>query len=120
MKALKQTALTLACVAGLGPSAQQADAANWLMLQGTEPAGTAARAYVWGFLQLDYQADTSEPNATGGYIPPKLLGPDLNTQHAFNVSRARIGVRGAPIPLDDKVNYFILLAGGNNRIISTN
>jgi hypothetical protein len=67
-------------------------AANWLMLQGTEP-WHGARANVWGFVQLDYQADTSEPNATGGYSA-QTAWPDLNTQHAFNVSRARIGVRG--------------------------
>jgi hypothetical protein len=93
-----------------------AHAANWLILQGTEPAGTSERAYVWGFIQVDYHVDTSDANSTGGYVPPKLLGPDLNTQKVFNVSRARIGVRGTPVPLDSKVNYFLLAELGNNGI----
>jgi len=116
MNAIKRTLLAMACASAMGATVNTAQAANWLMLQGTEPGGTAARANVWGFVQVNYQADTSEPNSTGGYIPPKLLGPDLNTQQGFNVNRARIGVRGTPIPLDDKVNYFILLEGGNNGI----
>ncbi len=91
-------------------------AANWLMLQGTEPAGAAARAKIWGFVQVQYQKDTSDPNATGGYIPPKLIGPNLDTQDAFNVNRARIGVRGTGMPLDSKVNYFLLAEFGNNGI----
>ena len=94
-------------------------AANWLMLQGTEPVGQSARAKVWGFIQAQYQKDTSDastvPNG-GGYIPPKLIGPNLDTQSAFNVNRARIGVRGTGLPLDSKVNYFLLVELGNNGI----
>jgi hypothetical protein len=116
MNVMKRTLLAMACAGAMGATVNTAQAANWLMLQGTEPSGTSARANVWGFVQVNYQADTSEPNSAGGYIPPKLLGPDLNTQQGFNVNRARIGVRGTPIPIDDKVNYFILLEGGNNAI----
>lgn len=115
MKIMRRTALAAVCTAALG-AASTAQAANWLMLQGTEPVGTAKPVNVWGFVQVDYQVDTSEPNSTGGYVPPKLLGPDLTSQHAFNVSRARIGVRGIAMPLDDKVNYFVLAEGGNNGI----
>jgi len=79
-------------------------AANWLMVQGTEPAGSADLARVWGFVQAQYQKDYSDPNATGGYIPPKLIGPNLDSQSAFNVNRARIGVRGVAMPLDSKIN----------------
>ena len=96
--------------------ATTAQAANWLMLQGTEPAGAAARAKVWGFIQAQYQKDTSDANLTGGYIPPKLIGPNLDTQSSFNVNRARIGVRGTGMPIDSKVNYFILAELGNNGI----
>ena len=116
MNAMRRTVLAMACAATLGTAVNTAQAANWLMLQGTEPAGTAKPVEVWGFVQVDYQVDTSEPNSTGGYVPPKLLGPDLTSQHAFNVSRARIGVRGIAMPLDDKVNYFVLAEGGNNGI----
>jgi hypothetical protein len=93
-----------------------AHSANWLMLQGTEPAGAAARAKVWGFVQAQYQNDRSDPNAGGGYNPPKLIGPNLDSQSAFNVNRARIGVRGTGFPLDSNVNYFILAEFGNNGI----
>lgn len=116
MNRMKRTLIAAACVATLGTMAGTAHAADWLMLQGTEPSGTAKPVNVWGFVQVDYQVDTSEPNSTGGYIPPKLLGPNLESQHAFNVSRARIGVRGVAMPLDDKVNYFVLAEGGNNGI----
>ena len=90
--------------------------ANWLMVQGTEAAGAEQLAKVWGFVQVQYQDDSSDPNPGGGYIPPKLIGPNLDTQSSFNVNRARIGVRGVAMPLDQKINYFLLLEMGNNAI----
>jgi hypothetical protein len=104
-------------LAGAGGTAQ---AANWLMLQGTEPAGAAERARPWGFIQVQYQKDYSDPNAAGAYVPPKLIGPNLESQETFNVNRARIGLRGANFPLDDKTNYFILAEFGNNGITAKN
>lgn len=118
MQLFKHALLTAACAGSL--CAGQANAANWLLLQGTEPAGTAARAKVWGFIQPEYQKDYSDPNAGGAYIPPKLIGPDLETQDSFNVRRARVGVRGAALPLDPNVNYFLLLEMGNNAITAPN
>jgi hypothetical protein len=91
-------------------------AANWLMLQGTEPDSSAPRVKVWGFIQAQYQKDNSSANALGAYNPPKLIGPNLTTQEAFNVNRARIGLRGTGFPLDGKVNYFFLSEFGNNGI----
>ncbi|MEJ2171553.1 MAG: phosphate-selective porin O and P [Woeseiaceae bacterium] len=91
-------------------------AANWLLVQGTEPQGAEQLAKVWGFVQVQYQDDSSKPNDAGGYIPPKLIGPNLDTQSSFNVNRARIGVRGVAMPLDQKINYFLLLEMGNNGI----
>jgi hypothetical protein len=98
--------------------AQSAFSANWLMLQGTEAhkQGQAPRAHVWGFIQAQYQYDNSDPNPAGGYVPPKLIGPNLDDQSQFNINRARIGVRGTGFPLDSKVNYFILAELGNNGI----
>ena len=93
-----------------------ASAANWLQLQGTEPEGAEQLGKVWGFVQVQYQDDSSDPNGAGGYIPPKLIGPNLDTQSSFNVNRARIGVRGVAMPLDQKINYFLLLEMGNNAI----
>jgi len=96
--------------------APTAYSANWLALQGTEPAGAAPRAKVWGFIQAQYQKDDSDPNGSGGFNPPKLIGPNLDSQAAFNVNRARIGVRGTGMPLDSNVNYFLLAELGNNGI----
>ena len=90
--------------------------ANWTQLQGTEPQGAEKLAKVWGFVQVQYQDDKSDPNPAGGYIPPKLIAPDWDSQSAFNVNRARIGVRGVAMPLDQKINYFLLLEMGNNGI----
>jgi hypothetical protein len=90
--------------------------ANWLTLQGTEPEGAEQLGKVWGFVQVQYQDDSSDPNGAGGYIPPKLIGPNLESQSAFNVNRARIGVRGVAMPIDQKINYFLLLEMGNNGI----
>lgn len=91
-------------------------AANWLMLQGTEPSSAAPRVKVWGFIQAQYQKDNSDPNSTDGYIPPKLIGPNLSSQQQFNVNRARLGLRGTGFPLDGDVNYFLLTEFGNNGI----
>lgn len=115
----KNKLLIKAIGASLLTCASAAQSANWLMLQGTEPAGAAARAKVWGFVQAQYQKDDSDsstvPNG-GGYVPPKLIGPNLDSQSSFNVNRARIGVRGTGMPIDSKVNYFILAEFGNNGI----
>ena len=113
----RKIAMMIAAIAGCLMT-QSAYSANWLMLQGTETAkqGEAPRAYLWGFIQAQYQYDNSDPNPNGGYIPPKLIGPNLDDQSAFNVNRARIGVRGTGFPLDSKVNYFILTEFGNNGI----
>jgi len=91
-------------------------AVDWLMLQGTEPAAASPRAKVWGFIQSQYSKDFSSANATGAFVPPKLLGPNLNAQSGFNINRARIGVRGTGFPIDDHVNYFMLAELGNNGI----
>jgi len=106
-------------LAGLLALSASAFGANWLTLQGTEPQGAEQLAKVWGFVQVQYQDDSSDPrpdNLGGGYIPPKLIGPNLDTQSAFNVNRARIGVRGVAMPIDQKINYFLLLEMGNNGI----
>ena len=101
---------------GLLALSANAFSANWLTLQGTEPEGAEQLAKVWGFVQVQYQDDSSDPNGAGGFIPPKLIAPNWETQSAFNVNRARIGVRGVAMPIDQKINYFLLLEMGNNAI----
>ncbi len=113
---IKKTLIAAATAAALGSLHTTASAADWVMLQGTEPVGTSSRAEVWGFIQTQYQKNTSDPNASNQYIPNKLVGPQLTSQEQFNVNRARIGVRGAGFPLDDKVNYFLLAEFGKNAI----
>ena len=119
----KKVALAATCTAMLGGVSgvvTTANAANWLMLQGTERADAAPRVKVWGFVQAQYQKDSSDANAGGGYVPPKLIGPNLNSQSGFNVNRARIGLRGQGMPLDGNVNYFLLGEFGNNGITAGN
>ena len=115
LKFRKKVVVGAMCV-GLLLGTGNAFGANWLTLQGTEPAGAERLAKVWGFVQVQYQKDLSDPNGAGGYIPPKLIAPDWDSQSAFNVNRARIGVRGVAMPLDPKINYFLLVEFGNNGI----
>ena len=42
--------------------AQHAGAANWQLLQGSEPA-SAGKLRIWGFVQGSYQKDFSDPKA---------------------------------------------------------
>jgi hypothetical protein len=110
---IKRALISAACGLALA-MAGSAQAANWLMLQGTEDPGASPRANVWGFVQAVYQKDFSSANAAGGFVPPKLLGPDLNSQSGFNINRARIGARGTGFPIDSHINYFLLMELGNN------
>ncbi len=112
----KKKVIIKAIGAALITCASTVQAANWLMLQGTEKDGQSKRVHVWGFIQAQYQHDTSDPSSANAYIPPKLIGPDLKSQEQFNINRARIGIRGTGFPLDSKVNYFILAEFGNNGI----
>lgn len=121
--ALRKSALKIIGVCMLSTVSLGAQAANWLMLQGTEPASAAGRAKVWGFIQAQYQKDDSDPctaacgpGGATGYVPPKLIGPNLDSQEGFNVNRARLGVRGTGFPLDSNVNYFLLGEFANNAI----
>jgi Phosphate-selective porin O and P len=118
-KRFKHTLIGAACLLGFAAT-EPARAVNWLMLQGTEDPAAAARANLWGFIQADYQKDFSDPNASGQYVPPKLLGPDLDSQSGFNILRARIGARGTGFPIDSHINYFLLLEMGNNGITAGN
>lgn len=114
-KAFKQTVIQAACILACAASTS-VYAANWLMLGGTEPPAAAARAMVFGFVQASYQKDYSVPNSTGGYVVPKMLGPDLDSQDRFNIDHANIAVRGTGFPIDDKVNYFVMLDMGHNGL----
>lgn len=111
--------ITFGAMLTLGVSST-AVASDWLSLQGLEPEGAANPVKIWGFVQAQYQQDESDPNAGDAYVPPKLIGPNLDSQSAFNVNRARIGARGVAMPLDSKINYFFLAEFGNNGITEPN
>jgi len=109
-------AIALAGTLGLG----QVQAANWLMLQGTEPAGAAPRAKVWGFIQPEFQSTDGTKLEAGPWKGQdavfNVIGPDLDSDNTIQLRRARIGVRGTGFGLDSGVNYFILAELGNNGI----
>jgi hypothetical protein len=118
-QALKKAALVAACAAGMAAT-MQVEAANWLMLQGTERSSAAGRAKVWGFLQPTYTtmkgSDLDAGPWTGGPAQFNRQAPHLSTNKGFDIRRARIGIRGQGFPLDPKVNYFFLAEFGSNGI----
>ncbi len=123
MNTTRSLTLALALAAASTPAAH---AANWLVLQGTEPPGQAKRAHLWGFIQFEYTnidnkpiKSTAFPALNGKYITPNQIAPDFNTHDGFNIKRARIGVRGNPFPLDNKINYFLLAEFGNNPLTNS-
>lgn len=111
-KQFKRALVSAAFLLGLA-AAGTASALDWLKLQGTEPTDASVPAKVWGFIQTNYQKDFSTANPTGGYVPAKLLGPNLNAQSGFSVSHAQVGVRGTGFPLDNHINYMLLMEAGN-------
>ena len=118
-QAIKKVALALACAGGM-VATMQAEAANWLMLQGTEPSSAAGRAKVWGFLQPTYTSMSGTELDAGPFSGKtaqfNVQPPHLTTNKGFDIRRARVGVRGQGFPLDPKVNYFFLAEFGSNGI----
>lgn len=116
----KETARIAAAAILTGFTCTAAQAANWLELQGTEPEASAARAMLWGFIQPEFQyTEGTELQAGPSAGQPATfnqIGPDLDTNSSFNIRRARIGARGTGLPVDTKVNYFLLVETGNNGI----
>lgn len=122
MKRINLILLMLSALVMSGLSAQS-QAANWLMLQGTEPQDAAPRAKLWGFLQPTFQSTsgTKLPGSAaatwgGQHSQFNTHQPDLASNQMFQLQRARIGIRGANFPLDGKINYFLLAELGNNGI----
>lgn len=106
----------------------QSNAANWLMLQGTQPEMVAPQGVkvpyrskvpkVWGFIQANYKKDASDtqiaPNGKN-LTPFSYLNPGLNDQSGFNVFRARLALRGMA-DSENLVNYFFMTEFGNNAV----
>jgi hypothetical protein len=102
----------------LGGSAAQA--ADWLTLQGTEPAESQVRAKLWGFVQPEFQSTDGTTLAAGPFIgqPASFnqIPPELEDHSAFLIRRARVGLRGNLLPQNAQINYFLLLEAGKNGI----
>ena len=117
---MRITKLAVAMTLAAGLTAPTAHAANWLELQGTEPAGSTDRFKLWGFIQPQYSYTGDEKLKAGPWAGQKAvfnqIGPDLDSDSSFQIRRARIGARGTNFPLDGKTNYFLLLEAGNNGI----
>ncbi|WP_124948487.1 hypothetical protein [Sulfuriferula thiophila] len=120
---MKRFALPLALISGLAIT-NVSHAADWMSVQGLEPAN--AEAYkIWGFLQPTYTYIDSKPvTGLGGSISgyngqqqiPNLVGPDLEHTSNIQLFRARLGMRGKLKPVDDRINYFLLLEAGRNGV----
>ena len=116
---MKHSLLLCVCSAAivLGVHAQAAD---WLMLQGTEPPSSEASdktPKIFGFVQASYAKDFGDVQMRNGehLSSFSLLGPNLSESSGFNIFRARLGVRGRADD-DNLVNYFFLTEFGNNAI----
>ena len=109
-------------------SCAQLDAADWLMLQGSERETVVVEGVsvpysnktpkLWGFIQVNYKQDRGDEqiSPTGvNQTPFSLLNPDLEDQSGFNVFRARVALRGMA---DDEnlVNYFFMTEFGNSGV----
>ena len=124
MKMVSKTAL-LSLI--LFSSCIEINAADWLMIQGSEPDTIAPQGVIvpntnktpkiWGFAQINYMKDYGSVAVTSGKTttPFSLLSPNLDSQSGFNVSRARLAVRGMADD-DNMVNYFVMTDFGNNGI----
>lgn len=103
------------------------NAADWLMIQGSEPETIAPQGVIvpnrnksakfWGFAQINYSKDYGTVASSGGKTttPFSLLTPNLEDQSGFNIARARLAVRGMADD-DNMVNYFIMTDFGNNGV----
>lgn len=109
-------------------SALSLQAADWLILQGTQPEVVAPKGVkvpyrskdpkVWGFIQANYKQDFGDVqiSPTGvNQTPFSLLNPDLKDQSGFDLFRARLALRGMA-DNDNKVDYFFMTEFGNNGV----
>jgi len=130
----KRSILKFPLVAALLITGMKVNAANWLMLQGTEPDMVAPKGVkvpnkstvpkVWGFIQANYKKDFGDvfvtppdatPNDGLNKTPFSYLNPNLEDQSGFNVFRARLALRGMADG-ENLVNYFFMAEFGNNAV----
>jgi len=124
---MKRVSIVKLSVLALFALSTQVDAANWLMLQGTQPETVAPKGVkvpyrskkpkIWGFIQTNYKSDEGGTLIKGGKnkTPFSYLAPGLENQKGFNVFRARLAARGMA-DSENKVNYFFMTEFGNSGI----
>jgi hypothetical protein len=129
-----KTTMSAVIGAGIVLASTNTQAANWFKLRGTEPGGTSHTLQVWGFLQPRFTSDRSdEIKGVGAPIGPGPAGlknlnntlPTAGTaprertaQDGFTLRRARIGIRGTMLPINNDIDYFILTEWGQNGVTS--
>lgn len=100
-------------------SSPSAIAANWLMLQGTEPPKAKPHNF-FGFIQPAVVSDNGPALSglagagaanNGKYVANNLVGPALKEQEDVLIQRFFFGARGQ---LTDKINYFALADAGDS------
>jgi len=124
----KRSIMKFALVAPLLFGGMEANAANWLMLQGTQPDTVAPKGVkvpyrskvpkVWGFIQTNYKKDFGDVFVAPDGLnktPFSNLNPNLDDQEGFNVFRARLAARGMA-DSENLVNYFFMTEFGNNAV----
>jgi hypothetical protein len=96
-------------------------AANWLMLQGTEPPKRTHK--LWGFVQPTYVSNKGDelagligaaatPN-NGKLVGNNVVAPEFEDKSDFNFRRARFGARGR---INENINYFTLFEVAPNLL----
>lgn len=83
------------------------NAANWLMIQGTEKK---VGHRPWGFAQVRYEHNEGDElvgNDGKNKTPFSYIRPDLEDQSDLQLARLRVGMRGV-LDEDNKINYFFL------------
>ncbi len=97
--------------------ASDAFAINWLMLQGTEPPD-APVIKPFGFIGLDYQSTSGSDLPAGPWqgqaMMQNQIPPRLEDSSEFQISYARLGVRGRLF--DGLLNYWVSPLAGDNGI----
>jgi hypothetical protein len=103
-----------------------AGAADWLLLQGTEPGTDPAAVRPWGFVQVLGEGVAFGPPVEG--LTSETLAPFNGTLATFNrvgsgeaqvgasIRRARAGLRGAVPKTDGKVAWMLAADFGDNGL----
>src|SRR5512139_3157159 len=113
--------LAAACAAAGLSSGGSSQAANWVMMYGTEPANSTHR--LQGAVQLTYENnfDCKEPErllgpaaVNNGYVVNNCrVGPELrDSESGLYLQNLMLGVRGNLIP--DRINYHVAANAGEN------